>query len=251
MLTTQTMERLRELKLTGMVRALEEQTSSAEYDDLGFEERLGLLVDREAMERSNRRLKTRLRKAKLHQQACMEDIDYRHSRGLDKSVMRTLSTCQWIRDHHNIIITGPTGAGKSYIPCALAHRACIEGYTAMYSRVPRLFGELAVARGDGRYAKLMKSIAKTNLLIIDDWGLSVLTEPERRDPLEILEDRYDVHSTIVAGQLPVEHWHEAIGNPTLADAILDRLVHNAYKIDLKGESMRKKKKKLDSGRGKG
>jgi len=199
------MERLRELKLTGMVRALEEQTSSAEYDDLGFEERLGLLVDREAMERSNRRLKTRLRKAKLRQQACMEDIDYRHSRGLDKSVMRSLSTCQWIREHHNIIITGPTGAGKSYISCALAHRACIEGYTAMYSRAPRLFGELAVARGDGRYAKLMKSIARANLLIIDDWGLSVLTEPERRDLLEILEDRYDVQSTIVAGQLPVEH----------------------------------------------
>jgi len=135
----------------------------------------------------------------------MEDIDYRHSRGLDKSVMRSLSTCQWIREHHNIIITGPTGAGKSYISCALAHRACIEGYTAMYSRAPRLFGELAVARGDGRYAKLMKSIARANLLIIDDWGLSVLTEPERRDLLEILEDRYDVQSTIVAGQLPVEH----------------------------------------------
>jgi len=240
------MERLRELKLTGMVRALEEQTASLGYEDMGFEERLGLLVDREAIERGNRRLKTRLRKAKLRQQACMEDIDYRHSRGLDKSVMRSLSTCRWIRDHHNLIITGPTGAGKSYISCALAHRACIEGYTAMYSRAPRLFSELAVARGDGRYAKLMKSIARTNLLIIDDWGLSVLTEPERRDLLEILEDRHDVHSTIVAGQLPVEHWHEAIGNPTLADAILDRLVHNAYKIDLKGESMRKKKKKLDS-----
>lgn len=251
MLITQTMERLRELKLTGMARALEEQTSSAEYDDMGFEERLGLLVDREAIERGNRRLKTRLRKAKLRQQACMEDIDYRHSRGLDRSVMRTLSTCQWIRDRHNLIITGPTGAGKSYISCALAHRACIEGYTAMYSRAPRLFGELAVARGDGRYAKLMKTIARTNLLIIDDWGLSVLTEPERKDLLEILEDRHGVHSTIVAGQLPVEHWHEAIGNPTLADAILDRLVHNAYKIDLKGESMRKKKNNLDSVTNKG
>ena len=245
-MTTQTMDRLRELKLTGMAKALEEQISSAGYDGMGFEERLGLLVDREVTERGNRRLQTRLRKARLRQQACMEDIDYRHSRGLDRSVMRHLSTCRWIRDHHNIIVTGPTGVGKSYISCALAHRACVEGYTAMYFRAPRLFGELAVARGDGRYARLMNSISRVQLLVIDDWGLSVLTESERKDLLEILEDRHGVYSTIVAGQLPVEHWHEAIGNPTLADAILDRLVHNAYKINLKGESMRKKKNIIDS-----
>lgn len=252
MLNTQTMDKLRELKLTGMVRALEEQTSSAAgYDDLGFEERLGLLVDREITERGNRRLQTRLRKAKLRQQACMEDIDYRHSRGLDKSVMRSLATCRWIKDRHNVIVTGPTGAGKSFISCALAHRACLEGYTAVYYRAPRLFQELSVARGDGLYARLMSAISRAHLLVIDDWGLSVLTEPERKDFLEILEDRHGVHSTIVAGQLPVDHWHEAIGNPTLADAILDRLVHNAYKINLKGESMRKKKNSLDSKTDKG
>lgn len=251
MLNTQTMDRLRELKLTGMVRALEEQASSTGYDDLGFEERLGLLVDREMVERGNRRLQNRLRNAKLRQQACMEDLDYRHSRGLDRSVMRNLSTCQWIRDHHNVIITGPTGAGKSFVSCALAHRACLEGFTAAYFRAPRLFQDLSVARGDGRYGRLMNAISRTQLLIIDDWGLSVLTDSERRDFLEILEDRHGVHSTIIAGQLPVEHWHEAIGNPTLADAILDRLIHNAYKITLKGESMRKKKNSLDSKNDKG
>ncbi|OGP14198.1 MAG: AAA family ATPase [Deltaproteobacteria bacterium GWA2_55_10] len=251
MLNTQTMDKLRELKLTGMLRALEEQTSSAGYDDLGFEERLGLLVDRKVTERGNRRLQARLRKAKLRQQACMEDIDYRHSRGLDRSVMRSLATCRWIKDRHNVIITGPTGAGKSFISCALAHRACLEGYAVAYYRAPRLFQELSVARGDGRYARLMNAISRVHLLVIDDWGLSVLTEPERKDFLKILEDRHGVHSTIVAGQLPVDHWHETIGNPTLADAILDRLVHNAYKINLKGESMRKKKNSLDSKTDKG
>lgn len=245
MLTTPTLDRLRELKLTGMARAFEEQLSSEGYEEMNFDERLGLLVDREATERGNRRLKNRLRKAKLRQQACIEDIDYRHSRGLDKSVMRSLSTCRWIREHHNILITGPTGVGKSYIACALAHRACLEGFTVMYFRASRLFQDLAVARGDGRYGKLMNTLARTRLLVIDDWGLSGLTDIERKDLLEVIEDRHGTGSTIVAGQLPVEHWHEVIGNPTIGDAVLDRLVHNAYKINLKGESMRKKNS-LDS-----
>ena len=243
MLNHPTLEKLRTLKFHGMARALEEQLNSSDFDSLSFEERLGLLVDREFSERENRRLQTRLRHAKLRQQACMEDIDYQHPRGLDKSLMLSLGTCRWIDEHLNILLTGPTGTGKSFIACALAHRACMEGFKAIYFRSSRLFSDLVMAKGDGRYNKLMSSIAKTDLLVIDDWGLSTLTDQERRDLLEIMEDRHGVRSTIIAAQLPVEHWHEVIGNPTLADAILDRLVHNAHKINLKGESMRKKKSK--------
>jgi len=246
MLRVPTLEKMRGLKLHGMAKAFEEQLSSPDCKDLSFEDRLGLMVDREATDRGNRRLQTRLRNAKLRLQACMEDIDYRHPRGLDKSLIKSLSSCQWVRDHNNIILTGPTGAGKSFISCALAHRACLEGYTVIYYRAPRLFQDLSVARGDGRYGKLINSIARSQLLVIDDWGLSALNDLERRDLLEILEDRHGISSTIVAGQLPLEHWHEIIGNPTIADAILDRLIHNAYKINLKGDSMRKKKNNVDS-----
>jgi len=244
MLTTPTLERLRDLKFHGMADALKEQLRSTEFEELTFEERLGILVDREATERESRRLKSRLKKAKLRQQACMEDIDYRHPRGLDKSLMMSLMNCAWIRGHLNAIITGPTGAGKSFIACAFGHRACMEGYSVLYFKAQRLFHDLAVARGDGRYSKIMDSIAKSHLIIIDDWGLSVLNEAEQRDFLEILDDRHGLRSTIIAGQLPVSHWHETLSNSTLADAILDRLVHNAYKINLKGDSMRKKKSKL-------
>lgn len=241
MLTVPTLEKLRALKFHGMAKGFEEQLASSNSDSLNFEERLGLLVDQETIERENRGLQTRLRQAKFRQRACMEDIDYRQSRGLDKSLIRSFSTCKWVKDHLNILITGPCGAGKSYLACAFGQRACLEGYKALYFRAPRLFPDLAVARGDGRYTKLMNTISKAQLLVIDDWGLSVLTEQERNDLLEILEDRHGIHSTIVASQLPVDRWHEIIGNPTLADAILDRLVHNAYKINLKGGSMRKKK----------
>ena len=241
MLTSPTVERLKELRLDGMAKGLEEQMASSAYHELTFEERLGLLVDMESTERRNRRLNTRLKKARLRHQACVEDIDHRHPRGLDRTLIQSLSTCQWIRDHLNVLIIGPTGVGKSFIACALGHRGCLEGFNVLYTRAPRLFQELLVARGDGRYARLMNTMAKSHLLIIDDWGLSVLADQEQRDLLEIVEDRNGIHSTISASQLPVENWHEIIGNPTLADAILDRLIHNAYKITLKGESMRKKK----------
>jgi DNA replication protein DnaC len=240
MLTEPTMEKLRTLKLYGMLTALELQMSSSEYKDLTFEERLGLLVDREVLDRANRRLKSRLGQAKLRQQACMEDVNYRHPRGLDKSLFLSLSTCQWIRDHHNILITGPTGVGKSFLACALGHRACMEGFKVLYSRAPRLFHELNVARGDGRYSKLMNQLAKTHLIIIDDWGLTALSHQEQRDLLEILEDRHGIHSTIIAGQPPIEDWHQLIDNPTIADATLDRLVCNAYRLSLQGDSMRGK-----------
>jgi len=244
MLTIPTVERLRELKFYGMAKAFEEQLSCVEYEGLSFEERMSLMVDREVTEREDRRLKSRLKQAKFRQNACMEDIDYSQARGLDKSLIASLSGCRWIKEHLNVIITGATGVGKSFIACALGHRACMEGYRTSYFRAPRLFQELSVAKGDGRYAKMMNAIAKSHLLIIDDWGLSALTEPEQRDLLEILDERHGIHSTIMSGQLPVEHWHETISNPTLADAILDRLIHNAYKINLKGESMRKKKTML-------
>jgi DNA replication protein DnaC len=241
MLLHPTLEKLKALKLFGMARALEEQLTSVEFEGLSFEERLGLIADREMTERENRRLATRLKQAKLRQQACMEDIDYRAERGLDRSQLQSLSSCRWIREHNNVLITGPTGVGKSFLACALGHKTCLEGFKVIYLRAPRLFKELALARGDGRYIKLMNSFAKADLLIIDDWGLSGLNELQRTDLLEIMEDRHDIHSTIIAGQLPVEHWHDIIGNPTLADAILDRLVHNAYQLNLKGGSMRRLK----------
>jgi DNA replication protein DnaC len=245
MLSIPTEDKLRALKLYGMLKAFQEQRDQENTGQLSFEERLGLLVDREEMDRDNRRLVTRLRNAHLRQEACIENIDYAQHRGLDKSMMKALSTGQWLKEHLNVLITGPCGVGKSFIACALSHKACLMGYSALYVRAPRLFNDLAVARGDGRYTKLMKSLAKTNLLIIDDWGLSTLSDEQRTDLLEILEDRYNNQSTIVTSQLPVKHWHETIGNATLADAILDRLVHNAYSIALKldGDSMRKKNQK--------
>jgi len=239
MLNQPTLDKLMALKLSGMAKAFQEQMGLPDITSLSFEERLGLLVDREITERDNRRLKTHLKAAKLRQAACIEDIDYRYPRGLDKSVILTLATCQWVKAHHNVLITGPTGVGKSYLACALAHKACREGYRALYLRVPRLFHDLALAKGDGRYGKMLASLAKVDLLVLDDWGLAPLTDEQRRDFLEIIEDRHGTGATLIASQLPIDHWHETIGDPTLADAILDRLVHNAYKINLKGDSMRK------------
>jgi len=240
MLRHPTLSKLDELKLTGMARALAEQLEvSAPYADMSFEERLGLLVDREELERTNRRLDYRLRRAKLRQTAAIEDLDFRHPRGLDKRLMRSLIGCSWIAEPRNLLITGPTGTGKTYIACALAHKACREGYTALYVRCSTLLRELELARADGSYGKQLGRMAKTDLLLLDDWGLVPIGEAQRRDLYEILEDRSGLRATIVTSQYPVDSWHELLGEPTLADAILDRLVHGAHRIALSGDSMRK------------
>ncbi|MFC1524733.1 IS21-like element helper ATPase IstB [Thermodesulfobacteriota bacterium] len=244
MLMHPTLEKLKGLRLTGMAMALEEQMEMEDIKELAFEERLGLMVDREAVDRESRRLTTRLRKAKLRQNACIEDIDFRQPRGLDKSLVTRLADCQWIKNHQNLIITGPTGAGKSYLACAFAQKACREGYSAVYQRISRLFEDLSLAKGDGRYIKMLTGFSKTDLLVLDDFGLSKLSQEQRYDLLEIFEDRHGLKSMMITSQLPVQHWHEQIGDPTLADAILDRLVHNAHKIQLKGGSMRKQKSNL-------
>jgi DNA replication protein DnaC len=244
MLTHPTLDQLLELKLTGMHRGLTEQMTMTDLDTLGFEERLGLLVDREMTERADRRLQYRLRTARLRQHACVEDIDYRHRRGLDKRLMQQLATGEYLDKKLNLLITGPAGVGKTWLACALAHKACRDGRTARYLRVPRLMQELPIAKADGRYPKLLRDIAKADLLLLDDFGLMPLNDDTRRDLLEILDDRHNRKSTLVTSQLPVEKWHDYIGEPTLADAILDRLVHNAYRLALKGESMRKTKANL-------
>jgi DNA replication protein DnaC len=237
-------DKLRTLRLNAMARTLEEQMQMPDIESLSFEERLGLLVDMEATDRENRRLKARLTKARLRQNASVEDIDFRHPRGLDKSLMLKLSSCDWIKERNNLMITGPTGTGKTFLACALAQKACREGYTVQYIRMPRIFQELHIAKGDGRYIKILKDFAKANLLLFDDWGLEKMTDENRHDLLEILEDRNSIASTLVTSQFPVDKWHDIIGDPTLADAILDRLIHSAYKIELKGGSMRKKKSVL-------
>jgi len=239
MLTHPILDQLLELKLTGMHRALTEQLRANDIGPLSFEERLGLLVDREMTERCDRRLQTRLRLAHLRQHACVEDIDYRHRRGLDRRLMLQLAGGEYLDGKLNILITGPAGVGKTWIACALAHKACRDGCTARYLRLPRLMQELPIARADGRYAKLLRDYAKADLIILDDWGLMPMNDETRRDILEILDDRHNRRSTIVTSQLPVERWHDYIGEPTLADAILDRLVHNGYRLNLTGESMRK------------
>lgn len=239
-----TLDKLQQLKLTGMLRALQEQDGIPDIRTMPFEERLGLMVDREMTERDNRRMQTRLRMAKLKQNSALEDIDFKTARGLDRSLIMKLAGCEWVAEHLNVLITGATGLGKTFLACALAHKACREGYSSHYVRLTRLFQELDIGRADGRYAKMMRQFAKADVLIMDEWGLAVLTDQHRRDLLEILDDRYNMRATIITSQLPVAHWHEAVGDPTLADAILDRVVHNAYKINLSGKTMRKEIEKL-------
>jgi DNA replication protein DnaC len=245
MLTHPTLDKMEQLRLFGMAKGFREQFQNQQATTLTFEERLGLLIDREMSERENRRLTTRLRTAKLRLSAVVEDVDFRQARGLDKALFMSLASNKWIDDHHNIIVTGPTGVGKSYLACALAHTACRDGRIVLYHRLPQLLEELALSHHDGRYRRMMKALLKAELLVLDDFGLAALTTEQQRDLLEIIEDRYDRRATIVTSQLPVKHWHNVLADPTLADAILDRLVHNAYKIELKGESMRKSKSKLN------
>lgn len=241
MLTHPTLAKLEALRLFGMLRALNDQLQTPECASLSFEERLGLLVDREIADRDSQKLTTRLRRAHLRQAAAPEDVDFRHPRGLDRSQFLALCACDWIKSRDNLLITGPTGVGKTFLACALAQKACREGYTAHYARTSRLLGELTLARADGTYPRQLAVLARVDLLVLDDWGLAPLTAEQRRDLWEVLDDRYDRRSTLVTSQLPQENWYEALGDPSLADAILDRLVHNAHKIALQGESLRKQR----------
>lgn len=236
----QTLETLRRLKLAGMAEGLEQQLDQpSTHEELGFEERLALLVDRESMYRSNNKVTRLLKAAKLKLQAYPEDIDYRHPRDLNKSQFADLLSSHWIHQHHNVLITGSTGCGKTYLGCALATQACRHGLSVRYFRTSRLLDTLSIAHGDGRFSKLIAQLAKTDLLVLDDWGLEKMTQGQRNDLLEIMEDRHGTKSTLITSQLPVTQWHKTIGDATLADAILDRLLHNSHKLKLKGESMRK------------
>jgi len=241
MLTHPTLEQLRRLRLNGMADAYAQQLDMPTTEALSFDERLGLLVDRERSDRESRRLSSRLRRAQLKHQASMQDLDYSTARGLDKTVVRALARCTYIANHENVLIVGATGTGKTYLACALAHTACLEGYTARYERLSRLLESIQMARADGTYPKLMATLAKTDVLLLDDWGLAQIPPAGRNDLLELLDDRQGTGSTIVTSQLPVAEWHACVGDATLADAILDRLIHNAHRITLKGDSMRKKK----------
>lgn len=245
MLNQPTLDKLKTLKLTGMAEAFCEQLQKP-MPDLDFETRLGLLIDREWYLRENRRLTRRLATAKLQQSACVEDIDYKHVRGLNKSVVQELARCQWIKQHLNLLITGPTGCGKTYLACALAHKACLLGLTSRYYRLPRLWHELKVAKANGAYPGWLSQQAKIDVLVLDDWGLATPDDEQRRDLLEILDDRYQRKSTIITSQLPTTHWYEHLNDATIADAILDRLLHNAIKMELHGDSLRKKQKPLQT-----
>jgi DNA replication protein DnaC len=240
MLLEPTLARLRELRLAGMAEALEEQQAVPDILGLSFEDRLGLLVDREVTLRKDRRQTQLLRQARLRLHASVEDLDFRSPRGLDRSVILRLATCDWIRLHQVVLISGATGTGKTYLACALAQAACRQGLSSRYFRLPRLVEELALARADGSYPKLMDRLQKTELVVLDDFGLTPLGHNERRDLLEVIEDRTGRKATLLTSQLPFEHWHDVVGDATFADAILDRLVHHAHRITLKGASMRRK-----------
>lgn len=239
MLTHQTEEALVALNLLAMAEGLAEQRGHPDYEGLGFEERLGMLVDRELANRENRRMARNLKAAKLKLPAVIEDIDFRRPRGLDRSQILSLADAHFVEHHHAVVIVGPTGVGKTYVACALAHAAIRNGHSALYVRAPRLFDEIAIARADGRLARLMASWARIGVLVVDDFLLRPLGPDQAADLLEVIEDRSGLRSTIVTSQLPVEHWHEALGDPTIADAVLDRLLEKAHRIELHGESLRR------------
>ena len=237
---SQLIQQLRTLRVPGMVEALEQQLEQpATHNDLSFEERLGLMIDREITHRANNKVDRLLKAEKLKLQAYPEDINYTHPRGLDKSQFASLLSGQWIEHHQNVLLTGATGCGKTYLGCVLATQACKQGYSVRYFRTSRLLEQLSIAHGDGRFSKLLNQLAKTDVLVLDDWGLESLTLGQRNDVLELMEDRHGNRSTLITSQVPIQQWHAAIGDPTLADAILDRLLHNAHRLQLKGESMRR------------
>ncbi|HGF1398177.1 TPA: IS21-like element helper ATPase IstB [Legionella pneumophila] len=244
MLLEQTMEQLRELKLYGVIAALEQQINTIESHKLSFEERFSLLIDREIMDRGNRRITDLLRRARLRHLACIEDIDYQHPRGLEKSKMAVLTSCDFIRHHQNLLITGPTGCGKSWLACAIGQQACRQRLSVRYIRMAKLLEELRISHADGTYIKLLNHLAKFELLILDDFGLDPLNRQDQLDLLELIEDRYQLKSTLITSQLPIKHWHEYIGEPTVADAVMDRLISQSHQLELKltGDSMRKDKK---------
>ena len=238
--THHSLTQLKALRLDGMARALEEQLALPSAATLSFEERIAFIVDREIAFRDSKRLTRLLKQAKLRVgSACLEDVDYRPGRGIEKKLVASLGSGDWIRHHHNCLLTGPTGSGKTWLACALGNAACRQGFSALYVRLPRLFEELRIAHGDGSFTRRLAALAKTDLLLIDDWGLAPPTAAERSDLLEVLDDRVGTRSTVITSQLPIEHWHEYLGEPTLADAILDRILHSSHRLALAGESMRK------------
>lgn len=243
MLLEQTLQQLRSLRLQGMAQALEHQLSNPEFSQLSFEERISLLVDRETLDRNQRRVTDLLRKARLRQSACIEDIDYQQPRGLEKAYMAALTTCDFIRHHHNLLITGPTGCGKSWLACAIGQQACRQGLSVKYLRVGKFIEQMRIAHADGTYLAFLTQLARNELLILDDFGLDTLSPQDQRDLLEIIEDRHKLKSTLITSQLAIKHWHNYIGEATIADAIMDRLLNYAHKLELKlpGKSMRDKK----------
>ena len=246
MLNEPTLDKLKALKLWAMAQAWQEQAQKPDVQKLSFDERFGLLIDAEWLWRENKRLERTLKEAKLRlSQACVEDIDFSAKRELDKAVIRQLSSCGWVHEHQNVLVTGATGTGKTYVACALAQQACRKGYRALYRRASRLSDELQLARADGSYARLLSRIARVDVLVIDDWGLSPIREAERRDLYEIMEDRHGLRSTIMSSQLPPSKWHDQVGEPTVADAILDRLMSNSHRIVLKGPSRRSKEESTE------
>jgi DNA replication protein DnaC len=241
MLNQPTIEKLQTMKLFGMADAFRAQLESTDISQLSFEERFALLVDQQWLWKENRALVRRLRSARLKERGVIEDIDYQHPRGLDRKLMRSLASSEWVRHNQNVLLIGPTGIGKTWLACALAQKACRDGFSVSHKRTPELFRELAIAHVDGSIGRVLVKLSRIDVLVLDDFAMAPLKDSERRDFLEICDDRYQRRSLILTSQLPVAHWHEQIGDPTIADSILDRLVHNAYRLELNGESIRKKR----------